>query len=417
MTLENQVSALESAVKNLDQVLINVGDRMDHMDDGNAMMQNFAVAELRNTDHLDLIAKIGGKVSGKIHTTANVNYPTAIKVFTPGQATIISYYQRLIDYTPNWDIDSIYPIAYENPTPAANKGIAYSTGFDINQSNGDIAICSYIRHIVRVYAKDGALKFQIGVTQSTGHQSANKLWNPSKCIFLPNGNILVVNHNGRGKDATNHGHLSEYSGKDGSFVATRLGFYSDGQSTIGSNILYKPMGLDIDKKDPNLIWVTEYTRGRLLLINLTTWVIEDIYYPGAGYNYLNSYGVASLSDGNVAIASNVQGSIMIIDRTTKEIIRELDVTKVGAAPDFRDVKELEPGFLVFSSWSATAVFVMPIKDTTEIPYDQPPLPFEASLITDVQFPGYDADTGILTRKISDLGDVPAKLAVPYTKLV
>lgn len=417
MTIEIRLNELESRVSNLDDAMIDHSDRMDYMDDGNNMIQNFVVAERANNEHLDFLEYIGPRIGGATHGTANVNRPTAIKVFEPGKLTMISYYQRLIKYTEDFNIDTIYPHTYVNPT-TSNDGIGYSFGFDVDvDGEGNFAICSYARHICRVYDSIGTLLFTIGIPASAGNVSDDKLYYPIKPLFLPNGNILILSYYGYGKDATDHGHLSEYSGSDGSFVATHLGSYGDGQSEIGSNICYRPMGMDIDKTDDNLLWVTEYSRGRVLVINRTTWLIENIYYPPTDYSFNNSYGIACLSDGNFAIASNVQDSIMIIDRNTKELINELDVFKVKAAADFRDLKEIKPGFLVFSGWTSIAAFVIPISDTIEIQYNQPPIPPGATLISDVQFPDYDPNTGILTRRINDLDDVPLKIAVTYTKSV
>jgi len=384
------------------------------MDDGNAMVRNFVVAERDNNDHLHLIDKIGEKVSGDINTTANVNRPTGIKITAPGEAIIVSYYQRLIKYTNSFEIETIYPTAYQNP--GDNEGIGYSIGFDV-AADGTYAIASYARHICRVYEADGTLKFTIGIPASAGNVEDGKLWNAARVMFLPNGNLLVLSYNGRGNGCTNYGHISEYSRVDGSLVATRLGFYGDGQSAIGSNICYRPMGMDFDKKDSNLLWVSEYGRGRVLLINMTTWLIEDIYYAPSGYSFATCYGIASLSDGNFAVTSNTQKSIMVVDRVTKEVVQDLDVFKVRASADFRDVKELEPGYLIFTSWSSGGAFIFPLSNETEISYTQPPLPTDATLLSDIQFPAYDAVAGILTRRINDLDDVPEKIVVPYHKII
>lgn len=343
--------------------------------------------------HMGIVDEIGPKIGRAFHGPL-MHYVTGGQLDESGALWIASYYaqmQRLngaleVDFTPN--------IAYQ--APARGNGIAYLQDMSLTTDSSKLLLAvSYAHHCVKVYDREtGQLISTIGIPNGAGNIADGRLYNPHSALRLSNGNIVVSSYNGRGDGATNHGSLTEWdvSTAQATLVATRMAFVSGGQSAVGTNIVYRPMRIIWDN-DGTHIWVSEYGRGRILKVNIQTWITEDILNAPSGVGTIGgSYGLTQLQDGTIVVASNSKARIVGINPVTKAEVFTIDPADYGASQvGLRGVFEIKPGYIAWADWNTQAIYVTRVADVT-IQFAAPSVP-SGWQIEGGTLPDYlDADT-------------------------
>ena len=332
---------------------------------------------------------------------------------------LASYYDKVLQITNNLDISGQLPIRYQDPN-SSNDGIAYVRGLDFYQEDNLVALVSQSRQLVRIYdrAIGEAPLAQIGEFNSKGNVADNKLNDPRDCLFLPNGNLLVVSRNGQGVGGTGAGHVSEYD-QTGALVATRLKYKADGQSAIENDIVNQPTKIKFDPNESNYLWVSEL-QGRLLKVNTTSWLVEDMIF---GYQELSLNNLESfcfLSDGTIAIASLDVEGIVIIEPKTKELVKTLDPIAIGGTREVRDVIELEPGYLGITCWSSRGIdrgaYILPTSDTVKVSYEPVSIPENYEVARDRLPWFYNPENSSSSVPLECLHLVQDELAIPLRKI-
>lgn len=192
-----------------------------------------------------------------------------------------------------------------------NPEIRYCVAAAEDVTNNRIALCSNIRDVVKVFDladfKAGTLTllYTIGTHNSAGN--APLLNNPWDVCLLPNGNWLVCNYLGNhAGGSTNDGALVEYSGADGSYVATRV-------ANAGT-----PTALDTG--DGRYIRMAPYSDG--------------------GTNY-------------VAVQSNTYSEVIIVDVDSWSIVRRetaIGFSPIGMSVRGRGIRRSSAGGFFLSCW-------------------------------------------------------------------
>ena len=333
---------------------------------------------------------------------------------------LANFYGKSLKIENNLQISGQLPMRYQDPK-IDNQGIAYVRSLDFFQDETVdlVALVSSQRHLVRIYNRSGGDPLaQIGQYAKPGDVADNKLSSPQDCLFLPNGNLLIVSRNGKGANGTGNGHVSEYD-RTGTLIATRLEFSGDGESAMGKNIIYQPSQIKFDPKDSDYIWVSEL-RGRLLKVNLTSWLVEDMILSVSGCDISQLESFCFLSDGQIAIVSISQGAIGIIDPQTRELIECLDPSTIGATREVRGVIELEPGFLGFTCWSNRGrdrgAYIVPINKTVEVTYEPLVIPENYELARDRLPCFYNFERNSCLVPLDCLELVQDELTIPLRKI-
>ena len=321
--------------------------------------RDWQVIQPANTDHEALSAAIGAKIGRTIQGTL-MHYVTGGAFDEDGNLWISSYYNKMHRLNEQLQIDYTPDIAYESPD--AGDGTAFLQDMSVTKDGSRLLLAvSYGRHCVRVYSQDdGALISTIGVPGQNGNISDGMLWNPHSAVRLANGNIIVSSYNGFGESATNHGTITEWdvSTPAAQLVATRMEFVGDGVSTVGTNKIFRPMRMILDKDDPAVIWISEYGRGKILKVDTSSWVTVDIINPPTEVlDIRNSFGLTQMSDGTMVVASNIRQKIIGINPVTKEQVFEIDPKSYGSSgSQMRGVFEISPGHIAWADWSTQLIY-------------------------------------------------------------
>lgn len=367
----------------------------------NQLCREWQAIKRLNDNYKAIANKIGAKLTRSYWDGTIINQPSAMAFDGNGNLVVANYYGQTYRFTNDWQIDLIFPIAYEEPD--LSNGIAFSLGFAVNATK--IAIASYARHLVRIYDRfSGAILAQIGIYGQAGNAVDGKLFNPHKLVWLDNGNLLVCCHSGTGIGAGNQGHITEYDGSSGALIATRAGYFGNGQSRIGTNIVYKPYDI---KLEADYLWVTELLRDRVLKINTATWLIEDIYY---GIDYPRA--ICFLSDGNFAVASGTTNKIYGVE-PDHSIIWSIDCSKICVSGGFRDLIEIEPGYLAFTDSEGGTLTVVPIEP--ELQVDFAPIPaLDGYEVASEYLPKeFNLATGKAHYNFHNIDRVASEIVIPY----
>lgn len=298
-----------------------------------------------------------------------------------------SYYGGAVAVTNSWDLQSLIPQTPEEPT-SSNSGITASYGLDFGDSY--YAIASYIHHVVRIYQTDGSLISTIGTPNTAGSPSGGLLTGPRSPFWLPNGNLLI--------GTLGDGSLSEWD-VTGSLISTRLTV--DGPLKITRHFF-----------EPDLIWVLEFAQNRLLLINTSTWTIEDYYYAPAGTSIYNSWSCCHCSDDVLAVASIGAKEIVGINVADKSLAYRLFPWAVGASFNFRDVIEVEPELLAFTDWNTRGVYTIPTDLSLNLTYKMPEIGSEWEIAIEYLPTNFNPLTGEYKLSFNPYIDVPKKIIIP-----
>lgn len=378
-------------------------------EDERLLRNDYAILPLLSTDHETELAGYGEQVSARLHS-GFVNRPTGIKK-VGSKLLIFHYYQKpLLLNVDGMTVDRQVPVTYQNPTATAT-GVAYSYGGAIDLANNRIAVCSWARHIVRVYALDtGDYLYTIGVPSGAGHLSYGKLYYASQAVFHPvTGNLIVVSYYGYGLDGeggncTNHGHISEFDANTGVLIATRQGF--KGSGTPAGGYIYRP--IDGFITDDGMMWVSVY--GRNMLAKLDTnaltsegyWPVVDYIAAPPGESITNPWGICECSDGDIALVCVGPKALIKINPVTKLVTAKLSLTGAGLTGDPRRVVELEPDVFAISDWAGAQVYVVPISGEVAAQYDSKSL--SAGWEHEATDVGFDTDTGVMVKPWSAMGN-------------
>lgn len=357
-----------------------------------------------SSNHNEVAAAIGKKLDNNSFGGGVINAPAGLAT-DEGKIVVINHFEKAYRFSSDWSIDKVYPIPLQDPVDDS-IGIAYSFGIDFSTDN-KVAIASWSRHIIRVYDKlTGVKLFQIGQYDDAGNVADNKLYYPRRALWLPNGNLLVCSHQGSGQSATGEGHLSEYNGTTGEFIATRLKYYDDGDSKIGKDIVYLP--IDIKLHD-DYLWVAEFGRSRILKINLTTWLVEDIFYAPHGTNINGTWAINITSDNVLVCAATESQRLVGIDLTTRAAVFNIAL----CTGNFRDVIEVSPGYLAVTEWNAQALYVVTTSDKIKVAYEPYTIPEGFQIALETVPANYDLTTNLLSIDIDKIDCIPDQLVINY----
>ena len=356
-------------------------------------------------------------LSRKVAKQDGINAPVAMSR-DGSQLYVANHYDKIYAFSNELDISYHLPVNYENPTDP-NTGIAYTFGFAFDPNSDKVAICSWSRHICRIYNKlTGELLYQVGLYNDAGDAIDNKLYYPKNPLWLPNGNLLVCSFRGVGVDGTNaYGHVSEYDATTGTLVGSCLK-YSEDLSHLNRDVVKYPIKILLDPTDNNILWVAEYYRGRILKFDLTTKLIVDFIIAPIGYNFDLLWTFCFLSDGNIAIASQSTGLIVVMNPVTKQIISSIDVRQFGISADIRDVIELQPGYLAVSTWSAVdnidrCVRIVPIAKEIVLTYNMPETPEGYEIAAEKLPTNFNPETGTATYTVTCLHKASEQIIIPF----
>ena len=373
------------------------------------------VAELTGTKRQEVLAKLDRSVFKQ----DGINAPIAM-ARDGGQLYIANHYEKIYAFSNDLDINYHLPIDYQEPN-TSNNGIAYSFGLDFDSASNKVAVCSWSRHVARVYNKlTGELLYQIGEYNSAGNAADDKLFYPRNPLWLPSGNLLICSFRGTGLNGTAaYGHVTEYDGTTGTIIDSWLNYSSStGISHLSKDVIRYPIKILLDPKDSNFLWVSEYYRGRLLKFDLTTKTIVDQIVAPIGYNLNLAWSFCFLSDGSIAIIAQRAGLIIIIEPISKKVISALDPGQFGVSRNLRDVIEIEPGYLAVSTWSDVdsidrAVHILPTTNQIELDYSLPEIPPDYEIATDQLPSNFNPSTSKALVDKSCLSQVPEKIIIPF----
>lgn len=335
------------------------------------------------------------------------------------QLYVSTYYDANYLINSDLKITGILPIDSEDPTDT-NDGVAYVRNLDFfdDDTNKYVALVSQARHIVRIYDQSDYTRIgQVGEYNTVGNVADNRLNEPRDCHFLPSGNLLIASRFGQGTKGQGLGHVSEYDPL-GNFVATRLEGSFGKESAIGLNVINRPTKIRIDPDDVNYIWIAE-TQGRILKVNTTTWLCEDIIFRPLEYDINTLESFCFLTGGLIAIASIALGKILIMDFASRNIVDVLDPLTVGGNGDVRDIFELRDGFLAVACWSnrspSRGIFTLPLAKFALIQYDLEEIPTDYEVASDKVPLFYKTSNNIAEVPIECLHLVRDELAIPLRK--
>lgn len=369
-----------------------------------SLTRDWKVISPLNNNHQSIVNQIGVRLS----PTLNPGIINRASGFARDGADLVvfNYSDQPQRFTKDLNLSYVdtYQVPYGNPDNT-NDTIAFSYGGSVTSTQ--VAVASYARHVVRVYDRNtGVMQYEIGVPNDPGDVIDNKLYNPRKTLWLPNGNLLVCSYRGLGNGATGEGHISEYNGSTGAFVQTHLAYLQDGEPEIGTNDIYRPLDMDFDLSNANKIWVSVYGRNKVVLVDITNnYDVELIVASQAGFSLTNPWGIAPLSNGNIAVASDASDTILGINPTTQSLEWEIEVLKYGGLGGVRDVIELIPGYIVFCDWNTNVVFVAKIPGNTTIPYSAPTIENGWEVDPNYISPGLDTNGWNYTVDDIDLAGV------------
>lgn len=389
---QDDLDAAEAQIATLmDSTAFNLTD-----DDERRLRNDYAILTQVNTEHEAAAQSYGIQMTATSHA-GMVNRPSCVK--KDGDNILVSqYYHRPLIANPDgWGVVEQFPVTYQNPS-SGNEGIAYSYGVGIDRSNNRIAICSWARHIVRVYTLDTyELLYTVGIPSAAGNHSAGKLYYPATAEFdATTGNLYIVSYYGYGDGCTNHGHISEYNGATGAFISTRQGFKGTGQPEGG--YLYRPIDMFIDGQ---YMWVSVYGRNKLAKLDMSTtdadgfWPVVDYILPPANQSLTNPWGICACSDGDIAVIVLAKKEIIKINPTTKAVTEKISLIEAGLPGDARRIVELEPGIFAYTDWSALGICVVPISGEISAQYATSAL--QSGWEHDHTEEGFNPDTGVLTK--------------------
>ena len=365
---------------------------------------------IKRVTSLDIAAIIGKKLNSLSFGGNTINSPTGLAL-DEGKIVVINHYQKAYRFSSDWSIDKIYPIPVQDPTDS-NQGISYSFGIDFDRGNAPdettkVSIASWSRHLVRIYDKlTGQKLFQIGEYNDPGNVIDGKLRYPRRAIWLPNGNLLICSHQGIGDGGTGDGHLSEYDGSTGNFIATRLKYYSDGDSAIGKDIIYRPIDA---KLHDGFLWVSEFGRNRILKINIDSWLVEDIFYAPHGSSINGTWAITITNDSVLVCAANSLERLVGIDLNTRSLAFEIPL----CSGNFRDVIEISPGYLAVTEWNSKALYVVPTIKNIQIAYEPYTIPDGFEIAPETVLDNYDLTNNLLTVDVDKLDCIPEQLVINY----
>ncbi|MDJ0652498.1 MAG: hypothetical protein QNJ27_05795 [Simkaniaceae bacterium] len=406
--LEQEIAIERDRLNHLDRAYTNLAERLSAIDRGNTTVKTWLRVNRIDSSHLEVFKKLGVKVSPK---TSKLKRPTGLGLDSSGRLGAINYYGGLNFFNSDYSTHSVFPVSYQTPL-TNNEGIAHSMGFEVNP-DGKCAIASWGKHCVRVYDATGKLLFTIGVPNARGHVADGKLWNPRRATWLPNGNLAVCSYYGFGEGSKNHGHITEYSGSSGELIATRLGFYDNGQSEVGSNVVYRPIDFKLDRNDSKIAWISEYGRGKILKVDLESWRVTDIIYAPNGTTFDSPWGICTTKDNQVVVASIKQQSILVVNIEDKKLYREIQPTSFGTGVDVRDIVEVEQGYLAYSEWGTGSVSVASIEGVLEVQFEQLRLPEDSTIELELIPDEFDPQTSKYTIEIDCYQDIPEAICIPY----
>ena len=371
------------------------------------------VAKLNSNQHEQILSLL----SRRVIKQEGINAPIAINR-DGTQLYIANHYEKIYAFSDDLDISNHLPIDYQNPTDS-NTGIAYTFGFAFDSNSDKVAICSWSRHVCRVYNKlTGDLLYQIGTYNNAGDAADGKLYYPKNPLWLPSGNLLICSFRGTGIDGANaYGHVTEYDATTGAVVETWLK-YSPDVSHLNHDVVKYPIKILLDSIDSNILWVAEYYRGRLLKFDITTKLVVDFIVAPIGYSFNLLWTFCFLSNGTIAIASQETGLIVGMNPTTKQVVFTIDVRQFGISADIRDIIELQPGYLAVATWSAVdnvdrAVRVVPIAKEIVLTYTMPETPEGYEIAAEKLPTNFNASTGQALYNVSCLHQAPSEILIPY----
>ena len=378
-------------------------------EDERLLRNDYAILGLLNAYHENKLAEYGTQVSPALHA-GFVNRPTAIKKIG-NKLVIFQYYQKpLVLNIEGRTVDQQVPATYQNPS-ASNTGIAYSYGGAIDEVNNRVAICSWARHCVRVYALDtGDYLYTVGVPSGAGHLAYGKLYYAAQAMFHPvTGNLIIVSYYGYGLDGeggncTNHGHISEFDAATGTLIATRQGF--KGSGTPAGGYIYRP--IDGFIMADGMMWVSVYARNMLCKLDTNSltsegyWPVVDYIAAPPGESLTNPWGICECDDGDIAVVCVGPKVLMKINPVTKLVTAKISLTGAGLAGDPRRVVELEPGVFAISDWAANQIYVVPVAGELTAEYETKALTtgWEHHSTED----GFDPETGLMLKPWSATGN-------------
>lgn len=334
------------------------------------------IAEPQNEDHLDVTA-MAGPIIGRSIQGNSFHYPTGGQRDEAGKLWISNYYAQIHQVNEDFAIDFTPDITYQ--APASGDGVAYLQDMSLSLDGSKLILAvSYGHHCVKVYDRDtGDLISTIGVPNGRGNVDQNRLWNPHSAVKLSGDRVAVTSYNGFAPGANNHGSVTvwDISTPTATLDEAGMGFYDGGISAVGTNKIHRPMRMIQDKDNPDHVWISEYTRGKVLKVDTTTWqTIDIINSPPDTTTINNSYGLAQMSDGTIVVASNAARKIYGINPDTKLREWEIRPENYGLADNsMRGVFELSPGWVAWASWGDQLIAVTKVGQT-EIPYSQIEVP-------------------------------------------
>lgn len=353
-----------------------------------------------NNNHKMLGSALGAKISREIHGAA-IYYPVGLSKNAGGNIVVANYYAQPQVFDASGNHLATLPITYQDATQG--DGIRYLFGVTIDHASGKIAACSWARGMCRVYTSAGALLFSIGVWGSNGNVADGKLTYPRTAVWLPNGNLLVVSYGGVGDGCTNQGHVTEYDGNTGALVATRLGYFSNGQAYVGSNDILRPIDAVIDPDDSTKLWVSVYGRTKIARVDMSTWKIEEVY-TGQYNNIAAPYGLCIASDGTIVVCSHTHKSLVGINPIDHSIMFDFDLEEALGFTTARDVIEIGAGRYAVAGYDTHEIaFVQP--GNVVVPYTAPTVASGWEIAAEFLPSAFDLATAELTISSGQLDDV------------
>jgi len=335
-------------------------------------LKDWEVISPVDNSHEATVALIGPRIGRSIHGNL-FHYVTGGQYDEDGKLWISSYYAQMQRLNSSLEVEFTPNIAYQ--APSSGEGTAYLQDMSLTTDGSKLLLAvSYAHHCVKIYDRDaGTLISTIGIPNGSGNIADGRLRNPHSAIRLTNGNIVVSSYNGFGSNSTNHGSISEWdvSTPIATLVATRMEFLT-GTSGVGNNIVYRPMRIFIDKDDTNILWISEYGRGKILKVNMTTWLTEEVFTHPIGVSTIaSSYGLCQMVDGTIVAASNSAKRIVGINPTNHEMVFDIDTTNYGASANgMRGVFEFSPGYIAWADWTTQLIYISKVANV-DVQYQTP----------------------------------------------
>lgn len=407
--VETQLNLLAHRTENA--VLVCEQNRRDLESRGGGeeyYQQRYAVANIVNDSYLTILEQMGRKVHPS--TDKEISRPLSILFDPDGQLGIVDWNKGINIYSEDYQLQQVLPVKNGNPVTNPNA-INQSAGAAFSPDGTRIAVASFKKHVVRIFdTKTGLAIADIGEAGKGGGFDAGRLKNPRRVEWLDNDRVLVISLQGRGQGSTRgRGFVAVYDLSGKSAPECWLTF---GESAVGKAFIDRPIDCDRDKADPNYLWILERKANRVVKLNLKTKLVDDIVHPPKGACFDNSWSVASLSDGLLAVASNSQGKILVIDLATRGLISAIDPAIVGAGQGFRDCKQISKGLIGFTDQTTKGLYAVPVFENLRIPYELD-LPEGAEPEADLIMPGFNYQDKIFTRSLLGKVEVPPRIAVPF----